>query len=141
MNKYSDGKMIGYLIRDSLKIEWMRYNMYREDDIYASAPMLVFRICVEEKEDKVTYLKKCISDYDGFNRWRLFINPLTNNKNYILSLDVVEKMYFDYSEGLIEELNLKTLVGETEYKRICETAIQDIPKLKCYLEKSFMKNE
>lgn len=128
---------VGRLIREHVNVEWMRYNMYKKSDMYANIPLLVFRIC-EGEEKKIENLKQCISDYEGKNKWKLFINPLTRKNNYILSLDIMEKMYSDYSEGVLVELNPKDLLGEKEYIKLCETAIQELPQLITYLEKYFL---
>lgn len=137
MTNQSYETKIGHLIHENIKVEWMRYNMYKESDVYAFIPMLVFRICDEEENGKIECLKKCILDYKGINRWRLFINPLTKKKNYILSLEIVEKMYNEVAEGIFSNYEPMAILGEKEYKKVCITAVQEIPELEFYLEEYF----
>ena len=49
-------KCIGKLIHSRIPIEWMRYNMYIEDDRYRNIPMLVFR--VHDRHGAGQYLRR-----------------------------------------------------------------------------------
>lgn len=138
LNNQNYETKIGHLIHDNINVEWMRYNMYKENNIYESIPLLVFRI-YEEEENKIESLKRCISDYKGINQWKLFVNPMTRKKNYILSLDIIEKIYYDFSKGILTEFNPKEILDEMEYKKLCETAVQEIPNLESYLEDYFRR--
>lgn len=138
MDNQNYEKKIGYLIHENMKIEWMRFNMYIESDIYASIPMLVFRI-YDEEEARIERIKEYILEFKGHNRWSLFISPLTRKKNYILSLDIVEKMYNDVADGALSDFAPRTIWGEDKYRKVCFDAVQEIPDLAQYLEEFFIK--
>lgn len=127
---------IGRLISENMDVEWMRFNMYDEFNIYASVPMLVFRIN-EGDQDRIRRLKEYVFEFEGHNRWSLFICPLTRKKNYILSIEMLENLYNKVAEGEINNFDPRLIWGEEKYKKVCNDAVQEIPELAEYLDKFF----
>ena len=127
-------KEIGKTIEKYFKIEWMRLNMYYAEDKYACFPMLVFRFDLKESELRIKKLQSCVNAFKGINKWSLFISPLSNKNNYILSLKILEDIQNEYSTLEREKYNLIEILGETEYKRLCDEAILDIPFLRKQIE-------
>ena len=119
---------IGKIIHAKLPIEWMRYNMYTEDDRYRNIPMLVFRVQESCPEDLVDALKKCIDNFEGKISWKVFKNPLTRKDNYLLSISELKDLYMQsYSEQI--QYNQIDYFGAERYKKFCDDAILDIPML------------
>lgn len=119
---------IGKIIYSKLPIEWMRYNMYIEDDRYRNIPMLVFRVQESCSENIVDALKECIDNFEGKISWKVFKNPMTRKGNYLLSISELENLYMQsYSEQI--QYNQKEFFGAERYKKFCDDAILDIPML------------
>lgn len=119
---------IGKIIYSKLPIEWMRYNMYIEDDRYRNIPMLVFRVKESCPENLVDTLKECIDNFEGKISWKVFKNPMTRKGNYLLSISELEDLYMQsYSEQI--QYNQKDFFGAERYKKFCDDAILDIPML------------
>lgn len=119
---------IGKIIHSKLPIEWMRYNMYIEDDRYRNIPMLVFRVQESCPKNLVDTLKKCIDNFEGKKSWKVFKNPMTKKTNYLLSISELEDIYMQsYSEQI--QYNQIDYFGTERYKKFCDDAILDIPML------------
>lgn len=119
---------IGKIIHVKLPIEWMRYNMYTEDDRYRNIPMLVFRVQESCPENLIDALKKCIDNFEGKISWKVFKNPLARKDNYLLSISELEDLYMQsYSEQI--QYNQIDYFGAERYKKFCDDAILDIPML------------
>ena len=119
---------IGKIIHSKLPIEWMRYNMYTENDRYRNIPMLVFRVQESCPENLVDALKECIDNFEGKISWKVFKNPMTRKANYLLSISELEDLYMQsYSEQI--QYSQIDYFGAERYKKFCDDAILDIPML------------
>lgn len=117
---------IGKKICDILPVEWIKFNMFNTNDIFNTIPMLVFRVnYLDENMDR---LKNCINLFKGRESWKLFRNPLSRNNNFILSIEVVEKILLKSFEDN-KLYNERDYLGDEEYEMKCINAIQDIPLL------------
>ncbi len=117
---------IGKKICDILPVEWIKFNMFNTNDIFNTIPMLVFRVnYLDENMDR---LKKCINLFKGRESWKIFRNPLSRNNNFILSIEVVEKILLKSCEDN-KLYNERDYLGDEEYEMKCINAIQDIPFL------------
>ena len=65
-------KCIGRLIHSRIPIEWMRYNMYIEDDRYRNIPMLVFRVQDSCPSNIIDSLKECCEGRVQYNQRDFF---------------------------------------------------------------------
>lgn len=59
MSQYEE-TLVGKIIHEKIPIEWMRYNMYIEDDKYRNIPMLVFRVQDSCPNSMIEELKKVL---------------------------------------------------------------------------------
>ena len=119
---------VGEILGEKLPIEWIRYNMYIEADKYRNIPILVFRLQKTCPEERLESLKKCIDNFKGKAKWRMFKNPLSKNENYLITISELENLYRMFSAGQTQ-FNQKEYFGICNYKNYCEYAIQDIPML------------
>ena len=119
---------IGKIIYSKLPIEWMRYNMYIEDDRYRNIPMLVFRLQESCPENLVDTLKECVDNFKGKISWKVFRNPMTRKANYLLSISGLEDLYM---QSYLEQIQYNQIeyFGTERYKKLCDDAILDIPML------------
>lgn len=109
-----------------LPVEWIRFNMFKINDIYYTIPMLVFRLSY--LDENMERLKVCVDSFKGREGWTIFKNPLSKNNNYILSIDVVEEIIIkSYKDNKV--YNAREYLGDEDYEMICRNAIQDIPNL------------
>ena len=119
---------IGKIIYSKLHIEWMRYNMYIEDDRYRNIPMLVFRLQESCPENLVDTLKECVDNFKGKISWKVFRNPMTRKANYLLSISGLEDLYM---QSYLEQIQYNQIeyFGIERYKKFCDDAILGIPML------------
>lgn len=123
--------MIGKLFKEIFPIEWLKYNMFHNEDIYLSIPYLLYRY--EEGYDKICELelKKCLKTFKGNLEWVTYHPDYIQNQNYILTLKVYYDKLMDCEEkGCFCEV--KKEFGE-KYEELCEKAIEDIPNLECHI--------
>lgn len=119
---------IGKIIYSKLPIEWMRYNMYIEDDKYRNIPMLVFRVQESCSENVVNNLKDCIDNFKGNLNWKMFNDPLSGKGNYLITISELEDLYNQCYVRKIQ-YNPIDFFGIEKYRNYCECAIHDIPML------------
>lgn len=118
---------IGKLLNDNFKMEWMRFNMFNVEDIYYNIPMLVFRV-ENEYDENIWELKEYVENINTINLWTIFRFPFSKKKNYILTLDIVRKIYINQFENKFD-FDLQEILGKEKYEKLCEEAIADIPLL------------
>lgn len=126
-------KCIGRIIHNRIPIEWMRFDMYIESDIYRNIPMLVFRVESYCPENLLDSLKKCVEKFHGMANWKLFKDPLSRRGNYILTISELEELHRKCCLGQIQ-YNQKNYFGMENYKKYCEYAVEDIPMLAKYID-------
>ncbi|MCR4678982.1 MAG: hypothetical protein K5679_09515 [Lachnospiraceae bacterium] len=126
-------KLIGKLIYSRIPIEWIRFNMYLEDDVYRNIPMLVFRVQNSCSINLINRLKECVDTFNGKLNWKLFKNPLSKNGNYIITISELETLYKECYAGRAE-YNPIEFFGMDKYKKYCDYAVQDIPNLAKHLD-------
>lgn len=131
----SKEKCIGKIIHNRMPIEWMRFNMYIETNVYRNIPILVFRIKETCPEELVGKLEICIEDFKGKKNWKLFKDPLSRKGNYLISIAELEEMRKQCYLGIIT-YNEKDYFGIEEFKKHCEDAIEDIPLLAKHIEEA-----
>lgn len=119
---------IGKIVYSRLPIEWMRYNMYIEEDKYRNIPMLVFRVQDSCPNYLIDNLKQCVDEFNGKSKWTVFKNPLSRKGNYLITIYELEKLY---QKSNVEKIPYNPIeyFGIEKYKTYCECAIQDIPIL------------
>lgn len=121
-------KCIGKLICSRIPVEWMRFNMYIEDDRYRNIPMLVFRVQDNCSQNIIDSLKKSVDTFKGNLNWKLFKHPLSRKGNYLITISELEELYIRcYAEQI--PFSQVDFWGEELYKKYCDDAIQDIPML------------
>lgn len=127
---------IGEIIHSKLPIEWMRYNMYIEDDRYRNIPILVFRVQESCPENLVDTLKKCIDNFEGKICWKVFKKPMARKTNYLLSISELEDFYM---QSYLEQIQCNQIdyFGAERYKKFCDDAIVDIPMLAKHIAETF----
>lgn len=128
-------KRLGRIIYKILPIEWIRYNMYTEEDVYRNVPMLVFRVRDICDNQKLDALQSLVSEFDGNIKWKMFKDPLSRKGNYLITIDELEVMHLKYYDNnfLYDQ---KQYFGTNKYKKICEMMIEDIPELSMYIERN-----
>ena len=129
-------KVIGKTIHNILSIEWMRYNMFSENDIYKNIPMLVFRVNEIESKEELIKLGKCVADFNGNISWKLFCDSLSEKGKYLLTIDAIEEV----REACFQKklmYNEREYFGEEIYKLYCEQAVKDIPFLAVHISNCF----
>lgn len=119
---------IGKIVHSKLPIEWMRYNMYIEDDKYRNIPMLVFRVKDSCPENLVDNLKDCIDNFNGKLSWKVFKDPLSRKGNYLITISELEDLYNQCYAGQTQ-YNPIYFFGTKKYRKYCDCAIYDIPML------------
>ncbi len=119
---------IGKIVHSKLPIEWMRYNMYIEDDKYRNIPMLVFRVQESCPENLVDNLKDCIDNFNGKLNWKVFKDPLSRKGNYLITISELEDLYNQCYAGQTQ-YNQIDFFGTEKYRKYCDCAIYDIPML------------
>lgn len=119
---------VGEILHSKLPIEWMRYNMYIEEDKYRNIPMLVFRVQESCPKNLMEKLKNSIDNFKGTVNWKMFKHPLSRKGNYLITIAELENLYREYYVGQVP-YNQKDYFGIENYERYCECAIQDIPML------------
>ena len=119
---------IGKIVYSKLPIEWMRYNMYTEEDKYRSIPMLVFRVKDSCPKCLIENLKQCVEGYKGKSNWTMFKDPLSRKGNYLITIFELEEFY---QKSNVENIpyNPMDYFGIEKYKVYCDSAIYDIPML------------
>ena len=128
-------KCIGKLIHSRIPIEWMRYNMYIEDDRYRKIPMLVFRVQDSCPENVIDSLKKCVDAFKGNLNWKMFKDPLSRKGNYLITISELEVLHRECCAGRVQ-YNQIDFWGAEKYKKYCDDAIQDIPMLEKHIEET-----
>ena len=128
-------KCIGKLIHSRIPIEWMRYNMYIEDDRYRNIPMLVFRVQDSCPENIIDSLKKCVDAFKGNLNWKMFKDPLSRKGNYLITISELEVLHRECCAGRVQ-YNQIDFWGAEKYKKYCDDAIQDIPMLEKHIEET-----
>lgn len=128
--------LIGRIIHKKLKPDWIRYNMFSEDDIYKHIPVLVFRVTSKERNTGLIKLETCVADFKGGLPWKVFENPLSKNTNHLLTISVMESIRYNcYTKNIA--YNERELLGDEMYELYCRMAIQDIPILAEHICKYF----
>lgn len=56
---------IAHILKRKIPIEWIRYNMFLQNNIYKNIPVLVFRVDETCNPELIENLKKCVSDFQG----------------------------------------------------------------------------
>ncbi len=118
-----------------IPIEWMRYNMYIEDDRYRNIPMLVFRVQDSCPENIIDSLKKCVDAFKGNLNWKMFKDPLSRKGNYLITISELEVLHRECCAGRVQ-YNQIDFWGAEKYKKYCDDAIQDIPMLEKHIEET-----
>ncbi len=119
---------IGKIVYSKLPIEWMRYNMYIEEDKYRSIPMLVFRLQDSCPNYLLDELKECINKFKGEAKWTVYQDPFSRKGNYLITIIELEQLYRKcYVEKI--EYNPVDYFGIEKYKSYCDCTIRDIPIL------------
>lgn len=126
-------KCVAMTICKKLPIEWMRFNMYVEEDIYRNIPVLVFRVEENCSTNIINNLIRCVEEFDGAVKWKVFKDPLSKNKNYMLAISELEMMRNAYREKR-KVYNEKEYFGIEKYMEYCECAVDDIPILAKYID-------
>ena len=129
----SNEKLIGKLIKSYILIEWIRFNMYFEDDVYRNIPMLVFRVQDSCSSDLIDTLKMCVDTFKGKMHWKMFKDPLSRKGNYLITISELESLHNEYYAGKIQYSQVD-FFGEENFKRYCDDAVQDIPELARHIE-------
>lgn len=127
---------IGRIIHDKLPIEWMRYNMYKEEEKYKCVPMLVFRFHKSCSLTEFYTLQKCVDNFTGNMKWTIFNYPASENK-YLLTISEMQDWYKTNSV-LEKPCSQEEFWGIEKYKTICELAIKDIPNLAKQIEEALI---
>jgi len=119
---------IGKIVYSKLPIEWMRYNMYAEEDKYRSIPMLVFRVQASCPRYLIENLKQCVDGFKGKSKWTMFKDPLSKKGNYLITIFELEEFY---QKSNVEEVPYNPIdyFGIEKYKEYCDSAIHDMPML------------
>ena len=128
-------KCIGKLIHSRIPIEWMRYNMYIEDDRYRNIPMLVFRVQDSCPENIIDSLRKWVDAFKGNLNWKMFKDPLSRKGNYLITISELEVLHRECCAGRVQ-YNQIDFWGAEKYKKYCDDAIQDIPMLEKHIEET-----
>ena len=134
----SNGKGIGKLISGFIPIEWMRYNMYIEEDRYRNIPMLVFRVHDSCPKELVDDLKGCVDTFKGKLNWKLFKDPLSKRGNYVITIAEMETFHKECFERKVHYDQIKYF-GKERYEKYCNDAIHDIPNLSKHIYKTFCR--
>lgn len=132
----TNSKCVAMIIQNKIPIEWMKFNMYIEEDIYRNIPMLVFRVDEICPENLIEKLKGCVEHFSGILDWKIFKDPLSRRGNYLLTISELEIMHEAYNKGEIE-YDQKKYFGIEKYKKYCECAIKDIPLLAKHIDENF----
>lgn len=132
----SNEKCIGKIICSKIPVEWIRFNMYYEQDKYQKIPMLVFRVQKSCPEVLLAALISCVDKFEGKMKWKVFRDPYTRKENYLLSISELEDLYTQCYLSKIK-YNQIDFFGAERYKNFCDSAIQDIPMLAKYIEENF----
>lgn len=133
-------KCIGRLIHSCIPIEWMRYNMYIEDDRYRNIPMLVFRVQDSCPPNIIDSLKECVDTFKENRKWKLFKDPLSRKGNYLITISELEVLHKECCEGRVQ-YNQRDFFGAEKYKEYCDDAIQDIPMLAKHIAEKLRDND
>ena len=124
--------LVAYSLSKLSTYEWVRYNMYAEEDIYNRVPGFHFRF--HNAGDLYNELTDCIDAFQGELQWKLYLGLETRNQNY--SLEPLEAYQARLTDEYKKNHNLKEILGE-KYNEICEKAISDIPSLSDHVENWF----
>lgn len=97
--------------------------------------MLVFRIGKTCSKELIEKLERCVENFHGKIDWKLFRDPLSRKGNYLLTISALEVMH---KECCVDQnkYNQKIYFGIDKFKKYCEDAVDDIPLLAEYIEKS-----
>ncbi|WP_435924028.1 hypothetical protein [Paenibacillus sp. DYY-L-2] len=123
---------MAYTISKLGTFDWVRFNMYSEDDIYKTTPGFYFRF--SNGGNLYNKLKECIKEYEGKLSWSMYMSRDTKHQNYIIEPSEVcvaksTKEYYEYYD-------VRRILKE-RYGYICETAIEDIEPLCNHIETWF----
>lgn len=130
--------IIGKLFKEVFPIEWMRYNMFHCEDIYFRIPNLLYRY--EEGYDETCEIElgKCLKEFKGKQKWVTYHPSYCHNQNYILTIKVAYEKFIECEKNGIS-YNEKEEFG-SEYKKLCDEAIEDIPYLEEHIRNWMNKN-
>ncbi|MBY0217847.1 hypothetical protein [Paenibacillus illinoisensis] len=129
--------LVAYSLSKLSTYEWVRYNMYAEEDIYNRVPGFYFRF--HNPGELYNKLSECIDAFHGDLKWKLFHGFETRNKNY--SIEPYEVYQARLTDEFKENYNLKGILG-SKYNELCEKGIKDIPFLSEHIEDWFnLKNK
>ena len=131
----NEEKCIGKLIHSRIPIEWMRYNMYIEDDRYRNIPMLVFRVQDSCPENIIDSLPPYVLDAEVNLKGEVGVDPLSRKGNYLITISELEVLHRECCAGRVQYNQIDFLGGE-KYKKYCDDAIQDIPMLEKHIEET-----
>lgn len=112
-------------IQERYPLEWAKYTMYHDDNKYNMIPRLYFRL---EDSTKYDELKECIEMFSGTLNWTLYRYAFSRKDNHVIA----PKILFDIKSDQLEKdvhIAEKDIFTDEQYKKICDEAIGDIPKL------------
>lgn len=124
--------LVAYSLAKLSTYEWVRYNMYVEEDIYHRVPGFYFRF--RNAGDLYHELIECIDAFQGNLQWKLYPGLETRNQNY--TLEPLEAYQARLTDQYKQNLDLKEIL-DGKYNEICEKAIKNIPALSNHIEKWF----
>ena len=112
--------------------DWVRFDMYFEDDIYKTTPGFYFRF--SNGGDLYSKLQDCIKEYEGKLNWTMYMSKDTRNQNYIIEPNEVYAA--KSTNEFYEHYDVRRILKE-RYSYICEAAIEDIEPLCRHIENWF----
>ena len=130
-------KSVAKVICKKIPVDWIRFDMYFQDDIYRTIPMLVFRVKESCSENMILELIKCVEAFEGKVKWKMFRDPLSKSGNFVLTIAKMEDLHNKCNKGQID-YNQKLYFGITTYNKYCECAIEDIPLLAEYIDNKWL---
>lgn len=123
---------MAYTISKLGAFEWVRFNMYFEDNIYILPPGFYFRF--ENGTELYNKLEECIRAFDGKLNWIMYLSTDTKHKNYII--EPIEVYLAKSTDGFSEHYDVRAVLKD-RYNYICETGIEDIDPLCKHIEDWF----
>ncbi|WP_314062020.1 hypothetical protein [uncultured Vagococcus sp.] len=136
-----DTMIIADMLKDFFNIKLSKSAMYFQDDIYYQTPALYFRLVKDNNNDNnYQLIENAVDSFEGNLKWR-FGKSYPSRINY----EIIPKIARDTDDNCFKETgiwrNYKYNALESEYKKICELAIADIPYLYQHMKEYFEKNK
>ncbi len=130
-------RIIADYLKENFPMGQLKYKMYFSDDIYYKIPELVFRFSDDLTPEVYDDFKKCVESFPGKLKWTIIEDFFGKRKvNYSLSPNIMYQYYkdqFDREEFPSQE----EYFSEETYRKSCEDAIEDIPRLYKYIADNF----